>query len=947
MPPLEWEDPSALSRNKRPPSSSLRFVSGSSRISLNGLWRFSFSPTVSGRATGFEGAGFDDSGWDEIEVPSHWELKGYGIPVYSNVTYPHPKDPPRIGDDNPVGTYRRTFSCDQKAGKRYFLRFDGVESFFFVWLNGAEVGFSKDSKTPAEFEVTALLRKGENAVALQVFKWCDGSYLEDQDFWRLAGVFRDVWLVERPLAFVRDLFVKTDHLGHMIVEAVTEGASDSPLVCTLTDDEGQEVWSAVARGRRGTVGAFSAEAGRIRPWTAETPYLYELTVLFGQEALATKVGFRTVDWDGGVFRVNGVPVKLRGVNRHEFSDVRGRAVTEEEMLRDVRLFKLNNVNCVRTSHYPNCERWYELCDEYGIYVVDEANIESHGMGYGEESLGHHPDWRAAHLDRVRNMVERDKNHPCVVVWSLGNEAGPGENFRACADWIRSRDNTRPIHYERFNEVADVDSCMYPEVGWLIEQGQQGSAKPFFMCEYAHAMGTAMGNLQEYWDAIESHPRLMGGCVWEWCDHGLRQAAPEPPLCEGSSRGEGVGGGEWRWAYGGDFGDQPNDGNFCCDGIVLPNRRTTSKLRELKQVYRQIKAERTDLGFRVHNWFDFIALDGVKAAWEVAVDGQAVHQGERELGGVAPGDSIDVEVPKTQGDGERTITVRYVTTRDLQWAQAGHDIGFDQFLTGGAWRHRARSKPSPSVAIDKATNMPVVEGTLGPPSTGLFRAFLDNDKWMRQAFLDAGLDRLVRQAPQVTSDAGKVQVLTAYLAASGVGVLEKTLFAEKDSSLRLEVEWSPIGDLPTIPRLGLDILLDGTLENMSWYGLGPHESYPDRKSSVRLGVWGGSVAEQYEPQIRPQDNGNKEGVRWVSFTDSNGDGLRFCFDLPLSVKASRFSPRDLLKTAHMHDLVPDKAIHLSIDAFVLGLGGASCGPKPLEKHRKIEWPLRTALTIERA
>jgi beta-galactosidase len=915
MPPV-WEDPSALHKNKRAPSSSLRFLNGSSRMSLDGIWQFHFSPVVSGSPTSFH-----DVGWGEIAVPGHWELQGHGTPIYSNVTYPHPKDPPRIGNDNPVGTYRRSFPCRVRAGGRYFLRFDGVESFFTVWLNGEEVGFSKDSKTPAEFEVTPLVRS-ENELVVQVFKWCDGSYLEDQDFWRLGGIFRDVWLVERPSSFVRDVYVRADHEGQINVDVEIEGDSATDVVCTLHDVRGTDVWTATGLTVAGAV------AG-VRPWSAETPHLYRLTVTTPQDAVELDVGFRTIEWDKGAFRVNGAPIKLRGVNRHEFDDQRGRAVTEEGMLQDILLFKRNNINSVRTSHYPNCERWYELCDQNGIYVVDEANIESHGMGYGEESLGHAPEWKGAHLDRVRNMVERDKNHACVVMWSLGNEAGPGENFRACADWLRSRDHTRPVHYERFNEVADVESCMYPSVGRLIEHGESDDERPFFVCEYAHAMGTAMGNLQEYWDVVESHRRLAGGCVWEWCDHGLRQ---------GTEQG-------WRWAYGGDFGDAPNDGNFCCDGVVLPDRRTTSKLRELKQVYRQVRSEPTSTGFRVHNLFAFRSLVGVEAHWTVECDGTVAAEGRFDLGAIGPRASGGFVLPKAVLPGNRVLTVRYVTSVATPWAEKGHELGFDQHLLGGRFSPQMKAV-SLEARLDERTGTLAAVGIVAGPVTGVVRAFTDNDKWMRGEFVAAGLLDLKRRLVSCERSGRRACVRADYIAESGVGVAEATSFRFTDDRVEVEVEWSPIGELPQLPRLGLDLVLDSSLSEMKWYGLGPHESYPDRRSSVRLGMWRGTVADQYEPQVRPQDNGNKEQVQFASFLDARGRGLCFLFDGAHSIKATHYPARMFLGASHMHELRPVGEVHLSIDAFVLGLGGASCGPPPLEEYRRIVWPVRASFSIAR-
>ncbi|HXH60349.1 MAG TPA: glycoside hydrolase family 2 TIM barrel-domain containing protein [Fimbriimonadaceae bacterium] len=921
MPRRVWEDPQTLSQNKRSPASSLTFVSGSSRTSLGGTWRFHFSPTVSGRAE----PPFGTDGWTEIEVPSHWELQGFGTPIYSNVVYPHPKDPPRIGDKNPVGTYRRTFACDRKEAGRYFLRFDGVESFFFLFLNGSEVGFSKDSKTPAEFEVTDLVRQGENDLVVQVFKWCDGSYLEDQDFWRLAGIFRDVWLIERPSAFVRDVFAQTDYdyisgAGSLKIDVETEGGED--VEAWIVGPNGDEIWRGAVSNR--------IDVGGVSPWTAETPTLYDLFVRTGNDCVSTKIGFRKIEWKGGVFKINGRPVKLRGVNRHEFDDHRGRAVTEAGMQRDIELFKENNINCVRTSHYPNCERWYELCDEHGIYVVDEANIESHGMGYGDESLGHDTDWQDAHLDRVRNMVERDKNHPCVVMWSLGNEAGPGVNFKACADWIRARDPSRPVHYERYNEVADVESCMYPSVDRLLGEGVAPAtphSKPFFMCEYAHAMGTAMGNLKEYWQVVEDHPRMMGGCIWEWVDHGLRQDLPD---------------GSWRWAYGGDFGDEQNDGYFCCDGIVRPDRSISTKLLELKQVYRRVMSEHLAEGkVRVHNMHDFEPLQQWIIEWTVIDDGNVVQSGSETMLAIESGASADILLPvdpASTNAGERFLNLSFV--------HDGQERCFDQFPLGGKVRKTKAGQIQFSVDDDGL--LAGIGGALAAsPRVGIFRALTDNDKWMADALREAGLNwPLKRRAIKVKriDDERIVQVLVENLTESGIGVKETTTYEDTDEGLKVTCVLEPIGDLPPIPRVGLDFELVSDLARVQWYGLGPHESYPDRKSSVRFGLWAKSVDELFEPQIAPQDCGNLEEVRWISFCSPSGNGIRIDFERPLSAKVLRYDAFQMHEATHLHDLPQSDHIWVSIDAFVMGLGGGSCGPPPLEKYQQIDWPLNFTITV---
>ena len=568
---------------------------------LNGYWRFKYLPSPRDVPEGFEKPEDAAEGWDAIPVPSCWQMLGYGKPNYTNVHYPYPVDPPRVPQENPVGLYRRTFSVPEGwDGKRVFLTFEGVCSAFYVWVNGKRAGFSKGSHMPAEFDVTRCVRTGENLLAVQVFQWSDGSYLEDQDMWRLNGIFRDVRLTARPEVFVRDVEARAlldERCGHGRLEAVlslrNSGSRKSKALCaavSLLDPLGRvvekarlELRAGVAAGREATLtGRLRVDAPLL--WSAEAPNLYTLLVsLYGEDGAVTEVirqnvGFRRVEIKGGVFQFNGVPIKLQGVNRHDTHPDLGYAVSLESMIQDITLMKRHNVNAVRTSHYPNDPRWLDLCDRFGLYVVDEADLEAHGFGYEAPLIpARMPEFRTAFLDRAMRMVERDKNHPSIMMWSLGNEAGYGPNHVAMADWIRRRDPARLIHYEgerhhpepRPAPVGDVASTMYPTVAELQAEGEKrGDPRPFFMCEYAHAMGNGPGNLREYWETIRAHPRLMGGCVWEWVDHSIRRRT--------------AAGGEW-FAYGGDFGDEPNDGNFCIDGLCFPDRIPHTGLIEYKKI----------------------------------------------------------------------------------------------------------------------------------------------------------------------------------------------------------------------------------------------------------------------------------------------------------------------------------------------------------------------------
>ena len=934
-----WENPSVQAENREPAHALLRqyptvaaAIAGRPQqairhVLLDGPWRFWWVGRPDERPMGFESPEYDDSSWRTIRVPSCWETEGYGVPIYTNVAYPFRADPPRIDSSyNPVGSYRTWFEVPKSfGGLRKYLRFDGVYSFFTLWVNGKRVGFSKDSKLPAEFDVTLYVKPGRNLLAVEVFRWSDGSYLEDQDMFRFGGIFRSVHLEARPetqVAGLRlhpevDLKVGTETLR---IEAdMRQGQQDAAarLSFRLYDSSGQPVADAVQiQARKGTTTVEASQSYRgLKLWSAEKPNLYVLVAELRDAAgrplqiLSSRIGFRKIEWDGGVFHVNGRPVKLHGVNRHDHDPDTGRAVSYERMLQDILLFKRNNIDTVRTSHYPNDPRWYELCDEYGIYVVAEANVESHGMGYSwERSLGNNPDWKLSHLARVERMVQTYRNHPAIVMWSLGNEAGPGQNFAAAAERVRQLDRTRPVHYERYNEVADVDSVMYPSVDWLEAQGRARSDRPFFVCEYAHAMGNAVGNLKEYWEVFDRYPRLMGGCIWDWVDQGLRRYTDEPPGPDGKPR--------WYYAYGGDFDDRPNDGPFCSNGVVLPDRQETSKLWEVKRVYQPVSFESVDGKgtVRVVNKHAFTDLSEYEAAWEVQVEGRTVAQGLLDPVRCAPGDSAEVRIPVGRPElppgGEAFAFLRFRLKNDALWASKGHVVAACQVpleLPAPAPVHRAATG---ELAVSEQGGQLVVRGDgfeaefdrelgtlasyrlegkelLGPrldagrtngtqphggvyapgPCLNVFRALTDNDIWFRGAFEASGLTQMPHrvQAFRVTRlspQAVRVDVRTDCRGFKGNGFWHDAAFTVlADGTIVVDNHVDPVGELPPLPKIGSILRVAGSLNQFQWFGRGPRESYPDRKAAMDVGLYSGTVEEQFEEYVRPQENGNKEDVRW--------------------------------------------------------------------------------------
>jgi beta-galactosidase len=683
--PFENEEEALLSNNEESPYYQ----------SLNGMWKFNWVRNPAERPQKFYKPGFDVSGWDDIPVPSNWELQGYGVPIYVNQPYEWTSEPnpPHVPHDyNPVGSYRTSFTIpDNWNERRVFIHFGAVKSAFYIWVNGKEAGFSKGSKTPAEWEITEFLQKGENTLALQVFRWSDGSFLECQDFWRISGIERDVFLYSSPKVYIRDFFAKStltenyiDGILNLNIEVKKDDVAESDygIGIKLVNSEGKAI-TEMEGGLdfdKSDIGFFEVSNNIENPlkWTAETPNLYTLLISLTKdgktiETLKHKIGFRTSEIKDGQLLINGKAVLLKGVNRHEHDPVTGHVVSCELMLKDITLMKQNNINTVRTSHYPNDPYWYELCDKYGLYVIDEANIESHGMGYGARSLAKDSLWGKAHLDRIQRMVERDKNHPSIIIWSMGNEAGDGINFTNAYKWIHQRDNSRPVHYERalLGPNTDIYCPMYPSIGYIERYGKEQQERPLIMCEYAHAMGNSTGNFQDYWDVIEKYDQLQGGSIWDWVDQGLLKTDSN---------------GVEFYAYGGDFGpeDVPDDGTFCNNGIIASDRTGHPALTEVKKVYQSIrfKSVRNNHAVEIKNMYDFIDLKNVKIIWEMQVDNKVIKEGMLEDLAIAPQESLTVMlIPlemRVKTGVEYFLNLEAVTKEENGVIPAGFEIASEQF-----------------------------------------------------------------------------------------------------------------------------------------------------------------------------------------------------------------------------------------------------------------------------
>lgn len=1002
----DWENPEALHLNKEAPHCTLiPYADAASAMvgtrdaspfhqSLNGPWKFHWVGKPDDRPDGFQNSEYDVTNWDTIPVPSCMEMEGYGIPIYTNITYPFPANPPFVDHNyDPVGSYRRDFTVPAGwDGRQVFIHFGGVQSFFYLWINGQYVGFSKDSMTPAEFNITPYLKPGVNTVSAQVWRWSDASYLEDQDVWRFSGIYRDVYLYSTPAVHIRDFRAIADLDAnyrngtlYFYGDVRNLGAADADtytVEVSLLDASGKRVGpatliqqktGAIAKGAESAV-AGTAKIPKPRLWSAEDPYLYTTLVTLkdasGQvvEVARCNTGFRKVEWKSGIFLVNGRPVKLKGVDRHEHDPDHGRAVPFERMVQDIEWMKRLNINCVRTCHYPDDVKWLDLCDKYGIYVVSEANIESHGMGYSApKTLAGRPEWRAAHIDRVTNMVERDKNHPSIIIWSLGNEAGHGDNFAAAADAVHALDSTRPVHYEGMNSVADIDSTMYPSVESIITRGKSTNPKPFFMCEYAHVMGNSLGNFQEYWDAIEKYPSLMGGCIWEYIDQGLRRYTDGPATPDGKK--------PWVWAYGGDFDDEPNDGIFCIKGVISADREAYPKTWEVKKVYQYIAVEPADLAkglVKVTNKQFFTDLSGYDVRWEVSEDGRTIESGDLPPMKLGPSESANLKIPfatiAAKPGAEYFLRVSFHLHSDTIWASKGYEVAWQQIklpaaapatiepfaampnlaaqqdgdlisFSGARFSVSFRKSTGAiaSLTYDGTTVIKDGGAASNGPALSVLRAFTDNDKWMSDSFISAGLTVLQRRVrafdvQPVSNNAYRVTVAIDVIGAKGRGFRHTCIYTILgNGAVVMDNTVEPVGDLPVLPRVGLQLALPKAFENLTWYGRGPWASYPDRKQSADIGRFNGTVTDQLVPNVRPQEDGAKEDVRWAALTDEGGKGLLITADSHLMLTALHFTPEDLLRTTHLHLLRPREDVIVNLDYAQMGLGNASCGPRPMSQY----------------
>lgn len=1183
----DWENQMVVGRNKEPGrATSLVYDSRESAEAatctaspyfknLNGSWKFHWSPDPDSRPADFHKSSFSVDTWDDLPVPSNWQMHGYGVPLYSNIPYPFHVDPPRVMGEpaksftnfdqrNPVGSYRRSFSVPAEwQGRQVFLQFDGVDSAFYVWVNGRKVGYSQDSRTVALFNITSHLQPGENTLAVEVYRYSDGSYLEDQDFWRLSGIFRDVSLWSAAELHLRDFFVHTDLDAHyrdaefsvdLDVQNFSQRDQRFSIEAELLNAQGDAIFSDVAVDGSvragGTAGAtISQTVLNPAKWSAEQPRLYRLLLTLkdgdGKVVAVTtcNVGFREVEIKDGLLLVNGQPIYIKGVNRHEHDPITGHAVSVELMIEDIRLMKQFNINAVRTSHYPDDPRWYDLCDRYGLYLIDETNIESHGMGYGPKSLAKDPAWELAHLDRAQRMVERDKNHPSVIIWSLGNEAGNGVNFHTNYDWIKQRDPSRPVHYERAGTDSNTDIfCpMYARIPSVVGYASGTPDRPMILCEYAHAMGNSVGNLQDYWDAFESYDHLQGGFIWDWVDQGLTKSVPSARILSDQSRTDlqatvlgsvdaesgvtgavvvdadstldltgpltleaeffgniaqgmnpliskgdhqyllridsnglnftlhqggwqgltvrydqagltpgwnrvtavydgnqmaiyvngrdvgrkpfsgqidrsphgvnvgrnseiadrvcglpiryariygraltpaeiagdkrpnsgllldldltkvskeevKVGRGEAFFAYGGDYGDQPNDGNFCINGLISPDRKPNPHLWEVKKVYQNIKVTPENLAegtVRIQNKFFFTNLNEFQASWVLRCNGRDVQSGGLAPLDIEPQASKTVRIPVQKVEnprGEYLLTVAFALRDETTWAEKTHVVAWDQFIM--PWK---QAQPN-AVAMD-VQSAQVVESekcvtltandvviVIGKKS-GVIESYRigdvellssplvphfwksPNDNQMRNNFASRmGAWRNAGEGRQLVSFStskagGEINVVVKFRLPVADADYSLDYSIAPDGAVKIQAKYKPnASKAPSLPRFGMTMTVPEAFNQVCWYGRGPQETYWDRKTGGEIAIYRNTVDDMVYDYVRPQDSGNRTDVRWATLTNVEGTGFKVQGLTPLSVSAWPYTQADLEAAAHPYDLPRRETNSVFIDYKLHGVGG---------------------------
>lgn len=979
---LSWlEDPEVFAVNRIPAHSDHTYFEKETeerplRQCLNGSWLFSYAKNPSMRVERFYEDSYDCSGFDTIQVPGHLETQGYGRNQYINTMYPWDGEeflrPPMISKrNNPVGSYVKYFTLEeQMKGKRTFISFQGVETAFYVWLNGTFIGYSEDSFTPAEFELTETLREGENKLAVEVYKRSSASWLEDQDFFRFSGIFRDVFLYSIPRVHVRDIFVKaglTDSYQEGTIEIRAEligDIDDVTIEASLRDGDEKEIWNGNAEGKEEVF--FKASGLAVLPWSAEEPRLYRLYLYVkneeGQilEFIPQKVGFRRFEMKDRIMCLNGKRILFKGVNRHEFDPVRGRAITREDMLWDIRFMKQHNINAVRTSHYPNQTLWYELCDEYGIYLIDETNLESHGswqkLGEVEPSWnvpGDRPEWKAAVLDRASSMFERDKNHPSVLIWSCGNESYAGTDIEAMSEYFHEKDDSRLVHYEgvfwnrKYDHISDMESRMYAKPAEIEEYLENDPKKPYISCEYMHSMGNSTGGMKLYTDLEKKYPLYQGGFIWDYIDQSLYRV---------NELGERV------LTYGGDHDERATDYEFCGNGIVYADRKASPKAQEVKALYADIKLEPDEKGVKIINDSLFVSTGRYVLAYRLLKEDRCLYEAEAETD-VAPESEayVNLTYPELPGTGEFIYEVSLRLKEDTLWAKAGHEISFGQYVKKTA--DKAEEKTYPLEIIRGDVNIGVrgrgftamfskaeggiaslcydgVEYITRTPKLTFWRALTDNDRGAKTGFdaaqwMTAGLFYKLTDV-DVQEQKDQVCVTFEYLLPTVPQTKAYVSYrVTGDGKIHVHALYKGTDGLPEMPAFGMDMKLKARYDRVRYYGRGPEENYLDRREGARLGVYSYQAADNLSAYLFPQECGNRMDVRWVEVTDADGQGLRFETEgVPFENSVLPCSAYELEAATHREELPKAHYSWVRILESQMGVGGDDSWGAPVHEEYRL-------------
>jgi beta-galactosidase len=1009
----DWENPEVFAVNKENtratalpyPSENLAlgddFASSPFYQSLNGKWKFYWVPKVSEIPDGFYKESYDVSGWKEIPVPGNWEFNGYGIPMYVNSGFGFKPNPPHIDrEDSPSAAYRHEFILPGSwDGRRVFIHFEGGTNSMALWVNGQKVGYTQNAKSPAEFDISNYIREGKNTLACEVHKFSDGSYLEDQDMWRLGGINRNVYLYSTAQTRVLDFFAHPDldtnyknsvFSLEVTLKNYTNSAQAQTVDVSVAAKNGKPVFK---KSQKTTIPAnetaalaFSGNVSNPLKWTAETPDLYTLLITLKDakgnvvESTSHKIGFRKIELKDGQLLINGKKVYFKGVDLHEFNTHTGHVVTEKEIMRNLQLMKELNINAVRTSHYPQQPLWYKLCDEYGIYLVDEANLESHGLGYGKNNVSNFPEWHAAHMDRIIRAVERDKNHASVIFWSLGNESGNGKAFFDMYDWAKARDKSRPVQYEpacyQQNRNTDIICFMYPSLEDMQRDAAKDLGRPYILCEYAHAMGNSMGNFQEYWTLMRSSKNMQGGFIWEWYNHGFPARDEQ---------------GRPYWAYGGDLGSyyKMNDDNFCMDGLISPDQHYIPHTYIVKKVYQNIlfEAKAADNGvITVINDFKFTALtpDNYDFKWVLLKNGETYGEGAFNVSIPADGrKDVKLDLPLIQPEtgAEYFLQVYAYSKQETELIPAGFEVAKEEFAFGTN-NYFTSTTPTGQLSVENKDDKIIVgsgdvtyefaakdgRGLLSMKKKGqnVFKELPRLNFWRALTDNEFG-ERLQYTAVRVWETAGSNAVYAykgsqlindglnvAYeVKLKGVDAKVDILYTvNKDGSLTTSAHYkASSGELPEMLRFGMIMALPEEMNDFSWYGRGPGESYVDRNADAFMGVWNGKVEDQAFAYYRPQETGNKTNVRWLTLKNKEGFGIKVKGAQPLSVSATNNRPEDLdpgmtKKQQHSSDIVPRHEVALCIDLFQRGVGGLqSWGAKPLAPYRFMDKEYSYSYTVE--